>query len=150
MQKAPEIKHLNKNDLLLAKVVARIQAEKVSQSTVYIPLDKIKLIHPINRDTAKDKLAGRVRALESAKENILKEGKISKELQEKYIPSATWIKVVEMPTGEYVAWEGNGRVAALKEVFEDFQLRVEVEIFELSGTSTVYSDVVALRSTHCL
>lgn len=148
-QKAPEVKHLNTNDILLAKVVTRIKAEKISVETKSIPLHSIDLIHPINRESALKKTEDRIKAIKLTGDNIILDGCITKELQAHYLPSVTYIKVIELSPGRYVAWEGNGRLFALKKVFENSsKLSVEVDQYKIRENSSVFKEVLNLMKTN--
>ncbi len=60
------------------------------------------------------------------------------ELLAEYLPSISWMKVVEHQSGRYIAFEGNGRLAAMQEVFSpEDGMRVEVEQYHLRNTPKI-------------
>ena len=55
--------------------------------------------------------------LEAHKDELLEAGTLSCDVLARYLPSVSWIKVVRESESSYLAFEGNGRLAAMQTVF---------------------------------
>ena len=105
---------------------------KKNEEPIYIPLSSLRLYHPIGTDGAKKKLAKRIKMLEDNKEKVKEKSekaedgnlKINMRAYQTYIPSIDPIAAFRLETLEdesmedlYLIGQGQGRVAALLEVF---------------------------------
>jgi hypothetical protein len=80
------------------------------------------------------------------KEELLGHGQISCELLAQYLPSVSWIKVVHEKEGSYLAFEGNGRVAAMQQVFSpEENLAVEVEQYHFRNPRKIIKRLNRVR-----
>ena len=128
--KRKELKDLDKKDIFLAKFM--VDVGRITKSTEFqmISLDKIEKIHVIDRGNALTKLNERIEILNKYKDEIIKEKQINREFLGKYLPSISWIKVLKTKNDKYIAFEGNGRLEAFKEVFDkDSNIIIEVEVY---------------------
>ena len=63
---------------------------------------------------------------------------MTRELLAKHLPSISWMKVVEHSPGGYTAFEGNGRLAAMQEVFSPADgIKVEVEQYHFRNPAKI-------------
>ena len=128
--KRKELKDLDKKDIFLAKFMVDVGRNTKSTEFQMISLDKIEKIHVIDRGNALTKLNERIEILNTYKDEIIKEKQIDREFLGKYLPSISWIKVLKTKNGKYIAFEGNGRLEAFKEVFDkDSNIIIEVEVY---------------------
>lgn len=116
--KKSELVDLEFKDALLAKLVVDIHRARISTSYIQVPLFSLKQIHAIDRGNAIEATQKRIKVLEAKKRNILNQKIVTKEMLGDYLPSVSGIKVVKESDGSYVAFEGNGRLVALQEVFQ--------------------------------
>ena len=128
--KRAELANLGANDLLLAKLVMDFHRKKTGNKFMNVLLYEIEPIHPIDRDDALRTTTDRAAAIAAHKEEIALGQLVSRELLGRFMPSISWIKVVNVGPERYVSFEGNGRLEALKRVFVPADgISVEVEIF---------------------
>ena len=128
--KRKELKDLDKKDIFLAKFMVDVGRNTKSTEFQMISLDKIEKIHVIDRGNALTKLNERIEILNKYKNEIIKEKQINREFLGKYLPSISWIKVLKTKNDKYIAFEGNGRLEAFKEVFDkDSDIIIEVEVY---------------------
>ena len=92
-----------------------------------MPLFSLHQIHILDRESAIFATRKRIEALEANKKYLL-DGVLTYNRLERYLPSVSSIKVVEEKSEVYLAFEGNGRIAAMQTVFShEDGLQVEVE-----------------------
>jgi len=141
-EKIPELRNLGNKDFQLSKLVARIHRTRNEVVNIQVAISQIQPIHKIDRDTAVLRLNERIDALKPCRAAWLKEPFISNDLLHEVLPSVSAIKVIEIDHGQYVAFEGNGRLYAIKEVFD--QLDVEVDLYVLEKDSKISRRVVRI------
>ena len=62
------------------------------------------------------------------------------------LPSVSWIKTVRESDQSYLTYEGNGRLAALHQVFgPEADLKVEVELYHFRRTKKIVRRLNRLR-----
>jgi len=115
--KRSEVQALSARDVLLAKVILDIHRKRTRTEFVFVPLFAVRQIHPIDREDALQATAQRAAAVEAHRSEILVHKRVSREVLAAYLPSVSWIKVVQQDPRTYIAYEGNGRLAALQKVF---------------------------------
>ncbi len=136
--KKSEVQDLDVKDVLLAKAVLDIHRKRSHKSVVSVPLFAIKKVHRLDRESSMLATQQRVSTLEANKEDLLEAREMTCELLAKYLPSISWIKVVEHEPGEFIAFEGNGRLAAMQEAFSpEDRMNVEVEQYHFRDTSKI-------------
>lgn len=149
--KKTELSDMDERDALLAKVVMDIHRKRNHSSFVFVPLMDLYPIHPINRDNAIAATKKRVLALEPFQDELRKTRVLNREKLNEYLPSVTAIKVVKTGTDFYVAFEGNGRLAALQKVFfPTDQLELEVELYDFDDSTKIVRRINRLRKMHKL
>jgi hypothetical protein len=116
--KRAEVSRLRFRDVLLAKAIADIHRYTVKQSTREVLLWSITPIHCIDRLPALKKLSQRVRLVRQHKRALQRGNSISREKLLEVMPSVSGIKVISDNSGNYISFEGNGRLEALKRVFK--------------------------------
>src|SRR5262245_2724122 len=125
--KRSELSALNHTDAYMAKVVMDIHRLRSDKRQAMVPLDRLEPIHRIDRESALASVRARARALAARREELQARGQLDLAVLSEIIPSVSQIKVVR--DGErWLAFEGNGRLFAMREVFATGQpMLVEVE-----------------------
>jgi hypothetical protein len=129
--KRSELAELDARDVIMAKVILDIHRKRIGKEIMSVPLFALRQIHVLDRENAIQATKQRIAALEHHRNELVQEGQLTCETLARVLPSVSWIKVVEAPDespATYLAFEGNGRIAAMQSVFapED-ELLVEVE-----------------------
>ena len=128
MGKRTEIQDLDVGDILLTKVTLDIHRKRIRKRFIHVPLFAIKRIHPLDRPNTLRVTEKRVAVLREHKEEIKAAGAIDRVAMSELLPSISWIKVVKDGEGSYIAYEGNGRLGAMQQVFDPGDMiQVEVE-----------------------
>ena len=71
-------------------------------------------------------------------DEILAAGGLTQDTLNQYLPSVSAIKVVRENENTYIAYEGNGRLAAMQRVFEAADgITVEVEQYHFNNPSKI-------------
>ena len=149
--KKSEVSALDVKDIMLAKAVLDIHRKRSHKSVVSVPLFAIKKVHRLDRENSMLATRQRVSTLEANKQELLEAREMTCELLAKYLPSISWMKVVEHEPGEYIAFEGNGRLAALQEAFSpEDGMRVEVEQYHFRNTSKIIRRLNRVRKLNDL
>ena len=149
--KRSEIQDLDFRDALLAQANARIYRTRTHKTIEIVSLKYLKFIHSLERENAKSVLTQRIKILADNKENILMNNEIKMSVLNKHIPSVSFIKVIEANSMNYLAFEGNGRIAALKEVFGDStDICVEVERYHFKNKKSIVRKLNRLRKLNGL
>jgi len=134
-----------------SKETLRIYRKRTHKTVKMIPLKHLKYIHSLNRENARIVLAQRIKDLENNKKELLINNEIKMDALTKYIPSISYIKVVEANSLNYLAFEGNGRIAALREVFGDSEeILVEVEQYHFRNKKDIIRKLNRLRKLNGL
>lgn len=98
----------------------------------WVPLGALQPIHPLDRDEAVATLRRRAAVVEAHRAKVLDVGKLPVSFLQEFLPSISNIKVVDLGNGGFVAFEGNGRLAAIREgLGEGVEIDVEVEVYDL-------------------
>ncbi len=128
--KKSELEELDLKDIVMAKAILDIHRSRTHKEVISVPLFALHQIHRLDRENAIEATRRRSEILESHREQLLENGTLSCDVLARYLPSVSWIKVVEEKPGCYLAFEGNGRIAAMQSVFapED-NLLIEVELY---------------------
>jgi hypothetical protein len=144
LHKSPELSQLSLTDALLAKIIISIRQEACGRTFESVPLTDIRPLHPIDRQTAREKVLSRAAALESNKQSILESGiHVSNNVIEKYMPSVSPIQVVRYKD-HFLSFEGNGRLQALQQVFLKDGITVDAEVFLIREKSAIWNDIERL------
>lgn len=114
LAKRSEVKELDGKDTVLAKTVMDIHRKRTHKEIVSVPLFALQQIHELDRDNTQEVIAERATILEEHKEAILSNGELMQESLNQYLPSVSAIKVVKENENGYIAYEGNGRLAAMQ------------------------------------
>ncbi len=149
--KRSELSDLDVKDVLLAKVVLDIHRKRTHKEVVRVPLFAIRQVHRLDRENAMLATRQRVSTLEAHKQELLEAKEMTCELLARYLPSISWMKVVEHRPGRYVAFEGNGRLAAMQEVFTPGDgMQVEVEQYHFRNTPKIVRRLDRVRKLNDL
>jgi transcriptional regulator with PAS, ATPase and Fis domain len=145
--KSSELKDLEAKDALLAKVVLDIHRKRSHSEFISIPLFDLKQIHAIDRENAVVAANQRVEKLKAAKASLLQHKHLSQAVLAEYLPSVSAIKVVKQSDDAYVAYEGNGRLVALQQVFSpDDLITIEVEEYNFKNSDKILQQIAKVRS----
>ncbi|WP_028582244.1 hypothetical protein [Desulfogranum japonicum] len=146
MGKTSELGDLEKKDVLLSKVVLDIHRKRTHTDFVSVPLFQLHQIHAIDRENAMAATARRIAELEKIKTELLEEKNITREILAEYLPSVSWIKVVQESDASFIAYEGNGRLVALQKVFTpDDNIQVEVEQYFFHDSEKILKRMNRIR-----
>lgn len=130
--KRSEVAQMDHKDAYMAKVVLDIHRKRRDKRVIRVPLAKLEPIHRIDRDNALEATRKRAEALRAHRETLLAARLLDAEALQAIIPSVSQIKVVQ--DGErWLAFEGNGRLYAMREVFspeDGMQVEVEEYLFD--------------------
>lgn len=138
------------SDALLAKIVIDIKRESNGQVFEAVPLQLIQSIHPINRKSALEKVDQRIRDLMRCEKELIDLKHISNDLLIRLMPSVSPIQAIRYGDG-YIAFEGNGRLAALQHVCIPFSkknmtsITLDVEIFALPPETLIFANIKKLQ-----
>ena len=125
--KRSEVAQMDYKDAYMAKVVMDIHRKRSGKRLIQVPLAQLEPIHRIDRENALRATRERTDALLANHDALLTAKLLDSETLQNIMPSVSHIKVVQ-DGGRWLAFEGNGRLYAMREVFSaDDDMRVEVE-----------------------
>lgn len=130
--KRGELAQMDHKDAYMAKVVMDIHRKRTGKTLVRIPLAQLEPIHRIDRDSALRSARERADALRAHRDALLTTKLLDSEALQAIIPSVSQIKVVR-DGDRWLAFEGNGRLYAMREVFapeDGMQVEVEEYVFD--------------------
>jgi len=126
--KTSELEDLDIKDIVMAKAILDIHRKRTNKEIVGVPLFALRQIHTLDRENAIEATRRRIEILEAHRNELLGHGALTCEILARFLPSVSWIKVVQETPVTYLAFEGNGRIAAMQAVFNpEDDLSVEVE-----------------------
>jgi len=126
--KTSELEDLDIKDIVMAKAILDIHRKRTHKEIVSVPLFALRQIHTLDRENAIEATRRRVEILEAHRNELLDHGALTCEILARFLPSVSWIKVVQDNPNGYLAFEGNGRIAAMQAVFDPADgMQVEVE-----------------------
>ena len=138
INKRTELADLEAKDALLAKVILDIHRKRSHSSFVTVGLFSVKPIHAIDHDNAIQDTEKRIQALQRKKNLLLEKKILTKDLLAEVLPSISAIKVVKQSENNYIAYEGNGRLAALHKTFSESDgIMIEVEEYHFRNTTKI-------------
>ena len=130
--KRSEVAQLDYKDAYMGKVVLDIHRKRRDKRVTRVPLAKLEPIHRIDRENALAATRQRADALRAHRDALLATKVLDGDALQAIIPSVSQIKVVR--DGErWLAFEGNGRLYAMREVFvpeDGMQVEVEEYLFD--------------------
>ncbi len=130
--KRSEVAQLDYKDAYMGKVVLDIHRKRRDKRIVLVPLAKLEPIHRIDRENALAATRARADALRAHRDALLATRTLDGAALQAIIPSVSAIKVVA-DGDRWLAFEGNGRLYAMREVFaddDDMQVEVEEYLFD--------------------
>lgn len=150
--KKSEISQLGTDDLYMGKVIfGDIYAHKPEIKTHLVPLKALYPIHKLDRENSLKAVKKRAHSLAKHKQEILTHGKLDQPILEKYIPSVSGFRVIKVNAKKYFVFEGNGRLAAIKEVFTKHQdMTISVEEYLVTNKSQVIKGLETIRKRNQL
>ncbi|MCD6339814.1 MAG: hypothetical protein J7M29_10600 [Verrucomicrobia bacterium] len=136
--KRTELERLELKDIVTAKAVLDIHRKKIGKEIVAVPLFSLRPIHLLDRENAAETARQRAETLRAHRQELLRRGTLDCETLARLMPSVSWIKVVKEREGSYLAFEGNGRIAALQSVFQlEDGLLVEAEEYKFRNPKKI-------------
>lgn len=149
--KRSELEDLGYRDIVMAKAVLDIHRKRTHKERTTVPLSALHPIHTLDRENAIQATARRVETLRAHQEALHAAGTLTFELLAEHLPSVSWIKVVEENPSVYLAFEGNGRLAALQEVFTPAdEMLIEVELYRFKRPQTIVRRLNRVRELNGL
>ena len=130
--KRGELAHMDHKDAYMAKVVMDIHRKRTGKTLMRVPLPQLEPIHRIDRESALRSTRERADALRTHRDTLLATKLLDSEALQTIIPSVSQIKVVR-DGDRWLAFEGNGRLYAMREVFapeDGMQVEVEEYLFD--------------------
>lgn len=151
MGKRSELQEMDAKDLLLAKVILDIHRKRTHTEFLSVPLFHIKQIHLIDREASLRTTRERADVLTEHREKIIEKKEVTNEFLREYLPSVSAIKVVKESDTSYIAYEGNGRLVAMQQVFEPGDgISVEVELYHFKNMKKILRRVNRVRKMNGL
>ena len=137
LSKRSEVAQMDYKDAYMAKAILDIHRKRREKRLTEVPLAQLEPIHRIDRETALANMHARAEALRAHREPLLQTQRLDSETLQAIMPSVSQIKVVR--DGErWLAFEGNGRLYAMREVFApDDGMRVEVEEYVFDNDRSI-------------
>lgn len=149
--KRSEVKDMSAKDAMLAKVILDIHRKRVKTELIRVPLFSLKQIHRLDRDNAMESLNKRIASLQNDQQAIIDIRSLSCEELNRFLPSVSAIKVVQESADSYIAYEGNGRLAAMQEVFRpEDRIELEVENYVFTNPTKILRRMNRVRKMNKL
>lgn len=149
--KKDELGDMDERDALLAKVVLDIHRSRTHSDFAMVPLFALLPIHPINRENAMATTRARMTILTDRRDELMEIKHLSRDILNRYIPSVSGFKTVQVSENSDVAFEGNGRLYALQTVFKpEDGIMIEVERYHFADSSTICRRIERVRRSHGL
>ncbi len=150
LSKRSEVAQMDYKDAYMAKVIMDIHRKRTGKSLVRVPLAQLDPIHRIDRESALRSARERADALRMHRDALLTTKLLDSEALQTIIPSVSQIKVVR-DGDRWLAFEGNGRLYAMREVFapED-GMQVEVEEYRFDDPRSLQRRLRRVRKLNRL
>jgi hypothetical protein len=136
LSKRSEVAQMDYKDAYMAKVVLDIHRKRREKRVMRVPLAQMEPIHRIDRENALRATRERADTLRAHRDSLLATKLLDSETLQAIIPSVSQIKVVR-DGDRWLAFEGNGRLYAMREVFspeDGMQVEVEEYVFDAPGS----------------
>lgn len=148
--KRSEAAQLDYRDAFMGHLVLEIMQTSIKNEFKLIKLHESRAIHPTdNRENTIKATNERAELIREQKETLLQNPMFSKEVIAELMPSATYIRAIEDGKGGYFTFEGNGRVAALKQVFDpQDEVEIEVDLYHPKKLKRSQKKIRKLRKMH--
>ena len=114
--KRSELRHLNAHDLWTYFTVTSLYWHNQRTEHRWVPLEALKPLHPIVRSAAIALIEERTKSLTAHRPDIIATGRVGRVLQDACMPSVSPINVVAEDSSHHIAFEGNGRLEAIRRV----------------------------------
>jgi hypothetical protein len=148
--KRSELTHMDHKDAYMAKVVMDIHRQRTGKTLMRVPLAQLEPIHRIDRDSALRSTHARADALRTHRDALLTTKLLDSEALQTIIPSVSQIKVVR-DGDRWLAFEGNGRLYAMREVFDAREgMLVEVEEYLFDDPHSIQRRLRRIRKLNRL
>mgnify|MGYP003390037363 FL=1 len=135
--KRSEVAQMDYKDAYMAKVVMDIHRKRSGKRLTRVPLVQLEPIHRIDRENALRATHERTEALLANRDALLATQLLDSETLQAIMPSVSHIKVVR-DGGRWLAFEGNGRLYAMRTVFAMADgMQVEVEEYSFDDDRSI-------------
>jgi len=142
-----ELQYLDANDLWMYFTVTSLYWHTKRTEWRLVPLDTIKSLHPIVRSPAVDLIEDRTKSLTAHRPEIIETGRVDRVLQDACMPSVSPINVVAEAPSNYIAFEGNGRLEAIRRVVTGIPgVLVEVVVYHPTNHESCVGRLRHLRT----
>jgi hypothetical protein len=136
--KKSEFEDLDLKDIVMAKAILDIHRTRSAKEILGVPLFDLRQIHLLERKNAIAATRQRVETLQAHKQELLGFRTLTCDTLARVLPSVSWIKAVRKSEHEFLAFEGNGRIAAMQTVFEpDDEMFVEIEEYRFRNPTRI-------------
>lgn len=149
-EKRSEVAQMDHKDAFMGKIVFEILQTSTKNEFIFIPLHSLIAIHPVdNRENTIKATKKRAKKVAQYKKELLKTKKISKEKIAEILPSATYIRAIPAPHGNYYSIEGNGRIAAFLQNFDkQDNIKLEIDVYYPKNLEKSQTDIQKLRKMY--
>lgn len=149
--KKSELEDMDLRDVVMAKAILDIHRERIGKERVIVPLFSLRRIHRLDRENAIEATGRRIESLRDHHHALVTAGVLTCETLADVLPSVSWIKGVRKSPDEVLAFEGNGRIAAMQAVFcpED-AMRVEIEEYVFRNPAAIIRRLDRVRRMNSL
>ncbi|PIK13840.1 hypothetical protein [Halobacteriovorax sp. JY17] len=148
-QKFSEIQHLDRSNLVAILLRYKLVAQNRGKTVIDIPLSKLKAIHPINRGASLEKTKARAANISDfVRKNGVPEV-ITTDIQEQTIKSRMLMRAVKTDDGNYIVFDGNGRLFALREFAENSKIEdipISIELYDIDYSKIKH--LIEIRRKH--
>ncbi|OUR96213.1 hypothetical protein A9Q84_07595 [Halobacteriovorax marinus] len=133
-QKLSEIEHLDSSNITALLLRYNLVMRNDGKEVIKVPLSKLKSIHPVDRGASIAKTKARS---DNIKDFIAKNGvpeAFTTDIQEITIKSRMLMRAVKTDEGNYIIFDGNGRLYALRDYFQSNDLSempIEIELYKI-------------------
>lgn len=149
--KKSEVQAMDMKDVVMANAILEIHRKRSHKEITLVPLHSIQAIHKLDRETAIQAVAERSATLKNYRSKLLVDRQITCERMAELMPSVSWIKIVQSAPDEYLSFEGNGRLAAMKDVFGPAdEMMIEVELYRFENPLPILAKLNRVRKMNHL
>lgn len=148
--KKDEVGEMDHRDVFMGHIVSELLLTSTHNDFAFVQLYQLKPIHPVdNRENTIKATQERAKKIVQYKDRLLRSQKMTKEDLAEILPSATYIRAIQDTDGSYATFEGNGRIAALKQVFSpEDNLEIEVDVYHPKKIKRTQKKLAKLRKMY--
>lgn len=148
-QKLSEIQHIDKSNITAMILRYNLVMRNDGKEVIRVPLSKLKSIHPVDRGASLAKTKARSANIKDyVKKNGVPEV-FTTDIQEETIKSRMLMRAVKTDEDDYIIFDGNGRLYALRDYFQQNELSempIEIELYKIDFAKI--KDHMEIRRKH--